>query len=276
MNKNLLIAIFCGIIVFLPGLTYAATLSLSPSSGSYSLGQIFTVNILLNTQSAAIDGVDIMYLNYNPAYLEVQDENPGTSGIQILAGSLMPMTLANSADVSTGKITFSQITAGGTTFSNNTGQTLAVIRFKVLQTSATSVNFNFTLGSTSDCNVASSGNDILTSVINANYGQGAPLPSSTPTPTLTPTTTPKPKATLTPTPSFIITPTPISPAAASEGEASLAPEEREPTLSPTPVVSQPIISWIKNFSPDIFQIIIIIFIIIVIIAIIFISLQKSE
>jgi len=190
MKKFIFITIlfsFLGLVNF----ANAATLSLSPSSGSYSLGQIFTVKILLNTIGKKIDGVDIFSLNYDPAYLEVQDENSGTSGIQILPGSLMPMTLANSVDISTGKIIFSQITAGGTTFSNNTGQTLTTIRFKVLKESDTSVYFDFIENGTTETNIASGGLDILSTVTNGNYGPTAtPLEPSKPSPAPSPTPTP--------------------------------------------------------------------------------------
>src|SRR3989338_10409631 len=61
----------------------SATLSLSSASGSYSTGDIFSVNILLNTGGIAIQGVDVAYLNYNPALLEVQDDDGAVSGVQI-------------------------------------------------------------------------------------------------------------------------------------------------------------------------------------------------
>ncbi len=117
--------------------------------------------------------MDIRYLNYNPAYLEVPDDNSSSAGVQITAGSLMPMTQANSADATNGRITFSQITAGGTTYTSSGAQTLATIHFKVLQAGVVPVTFDFTSGKTSDCNVAASGADVLTSVVNGNFGTGA-------------------------------------------------------------------------------------------------------
>ena len=87
--KNLIFAIiFSFLALVVATKTQAATLSLSPASGNYSVGNIFTVNILLNTQGQAIDGVDIRYLNYSPTYLEVQDENTSQAGVQIGAGAL--------------------------------------------------------------------------------------------------------------------------------------------------------------------------------------------
>ena len=61
---------------------------------------------MIDTQGQPADGVDIRYLNYNPALLEIQDEDLTQTGIQISPGSLMPSTVANIVDASTGKISF--------------------------------------------------------------------------------------------------------------------------------------------------------------------------
>lgn len=165
--RNVLISVF---VVFAGVQTaYAATFSLSPSSGTFTVGDTITVNIMLNTVGAPIDGVDIRYLNYNPTLFQLLDENTGVSGIQILSGSLMPNTVANSADTTLGRISFSQVTSGGSTFSNAANQILAAARFKVLSAGTGAVTFDFTLGSTIDANVSSSGSDVLTAVTNGSY-----------------------------------------------------------------------------------------------------------
>ncbi len=172
--KKLIVLILAIIpILFFAKTTAASTLSLLPSSGSYSTGQIFTVNILLNTQGQAVDGVDIRYLNYNPSQLEVQDDNISLTGIQITPGSLLTNTVANSVDAINGRISFSQVATGGSSFTNNINQTLANVRFRVLGTFiGSSVSFSFISSSTSDTNVASAGSDVLTSVTNASYDSG--------------------------------------------------------------------------------------------------------
>ncbi len=147
----------------------AATLSLSPSSGNNSVGSIFTVTILLNTQSQAVDGVDIRYLNYSPTLLEVQDDNTSLAGVQILAGTLFGNTVAHSVATANGRISFSQVAVGGSTYSNSANATLATVRFRVLTTGTALVTFNFALGSTADTNVAAGGSDVLTSVTNGSY-----------------------------------------------------------------------------------------------------------
>jgi len=162
---SLSIFIFFGVATF----ANAATLSLSPSSGSHTVGDIFSVDILLNTQGVAIDGVDINSLNYNPLQLEVQDEDTLTAGIQINPGTLMPITQPNTVDPVVGKITTAQVVSGGTTFSNTIDQVFATVRFKVLQFGTANVTFDFTLGDTTDTNIASRGSDILSSVTNGGY-----------------------------------------------------------------------------------------------------------
>ncbi len=193
--KKITTIIVCFFALFFAAISAeAATLTLSPSSGNYSVGQTFSVDILLDTQGAAVDGIDIVYLNYNPTYLEVADDNASQSGIQITPGALMPMTLANTVNATNGKITFSQITAGGTTFTSSGAQVLATVHFKVLQAINTQVYFDFVVNGTADTNVASIGKDVLTTVTNGNYGPGA----QTPAPTLPTSPAPAPAAPITP------------------------------------------------------------------------------
>ena len=80
MKKIILIV---SVLFFTPFLVGAATLSLSPSGGGYNVGDIISVNILLDTQGAPVQGADIRYLNYNPALLETQDEDAVVAGVQI-------------------------------------------------------------------------------------------------------------------------------------------------------------------------------------------------
>ncbi len=165
----------CSVFLMVAGLllgahaAQAATLSLSPASGPFTVGQTITVSVLLDTKNVPIDGVDIRYLNYNPALLSVQDDDASVAGVQITPGTLMPQTLANSVDTVNGKITFSQVVNTGTTYTNASGQTLATIHFTVLAPGTGTATFNFTSGNTTDTNVGSSGTDVLTSVANGSY-----------------------------------------------------------------------------------------------------------
>ena len=145
----------------------AATLSVSPQNGQYNIGEIFNINIILDTQGANTYGVGIRYLNYDPSLLEVQDVNP-SPGIQILPGSLYSRTQVNSVNSTQGKIEFVQLTSDGEVY-NGQG-VLATVTFKVISPGEASVYFDFSPSSTVDSNVADGeGNDILTNVINGQY-----------------------------------------------------------------------------------------------------------
>src|SRR3989344_1743774 len=162
MKKAILIAST----LLVPSIASAATLSLSPSSQSVNVGDTFTISINLDTQGASIDGVDIRYLNYNPALLQAQQVTPGT---------LMPSTLANSINASVGRVAFSQVVAGGSQYKGSGG--LATITFKAVASGNASVTFNHTALNTTDSNVASNGSDILTAVVNGSYTVNTPSSS---------------------------------------------------------------------------------------------------
>lgn len=103
----------------------------------YEAGDIFAVDILLNTEGIDVIGVDVMDLDYPTNLLEVQDEDPGTPGVQITFGTLLSTTMFPQGDPSkvvdpiNGKITFSQIAFIGTPSFTGSG-TFATIRFKAL------------------------------------------------------------------------------------------------------------------------------------------------
>jgi len=156
----------------------AATLSLSPATGTYSINETFTVSLNLDTLGVAIDGVDILYLNYNTSLLEVQDSDSGTAGVQIGSGSVLSQVTINTVDTSTGKITFSKVSGGGTTYTGS--GVLATINFKALASGTANLSFDFTSGSTIDTNIASAGTDLLTAVTGASYGIGGATPSTPP------------------------------------------------------------------------------------------------
>jgi len=158
-----------GVLFVVPTIASAAIMSVSPSSGSAAVGSTFTIQIQVNTQGGAADGVDVRYVNFNPSLLQVIDENTLISGVQVSPGTLMANTPTNSVDNIAGRISFSQVPAGGTTFTNNSAQTLATVRFNVIAAGAAALTFNFTSGSTADCNIATGGSDLLTSVTNGTY-----------------------------------------------------------------------------------------------------------
>ncbi len=159
------VAIFASLFSY--GLANAASLKLSPQSGDYNIGDVFDVRIIADTGGADVDGIDIHYLRFDHNKLEVVDSDPNLQGVQIKAGSLLPTTVVNLADNTSGRIDFSQISLGGDSFSGS--GILATIKFKVLTDGAANVNFDFSLGETSDCNIAAGGADILSSVKGAAF-----------------------------------------------------------------------------------------------------------
>jgi hypothetical protein len=143
------------------------SLSLSPTTLSVGNSQNFTVTILVDTATSAIDGVDILSLHYNPAVLQIVDDDVNQAGVQITAGTLLPITVINSADNTAGTVKFSQASSGGSHFTGS--GTLATIHFRSIAGGTSPVTFDFTAGSTVDTNMAFQGVDLLSSVTNASF-----------------------------------------------------------------------------------------------------------
>lgn len=163
-------AIFLGVFAVAPAFAQAATLSLSPASGTHAAGATFEVKIQLDTTGTATSGTDA-YLTFDPTVLQVVDANTSATGVQILPGTLYTQTSYNDVQNGEGKISFSGSKSGGSPGYTGSG-TLATITFQATkEASSTPVNFNFTSGSTTDSNVISSADssDVLTAVTNAAY-----------------------------------------------------------------------------------------------------------
>jgi hypothetical protein len=147
----------------------AATFSLSPAVGSYSVGDTFTVTIMLDTEGESVDGVDINALNYNPKVLDVVDALPEFEGTQIAPGALMQATVLNSINEESGRIMFSQVTGADVTYTSTSPQPLATVTFKARTQGNAMLVFNYRNGDTTDANVAAVGADVLRGVINGRY-----------------------------------------------------------------------------------------------------------
>ncbi len=157
----------------------AATLVLSPAAATIAVGQTQAVNILLDTQGAATDGVDVYSLHFNPSIVQVVDDNSSVSGVQITPGSLLTNTIVNNANNPSGTIQFSQASSGGTSYTG--AGTLATIHFKAIANGSSNISLDFTPGKTSDSNVASIGVDKLSSVGNAMITVGTNTNTQSPT-----------------------------------------------------------------------------------------------
>jgi len=143
-----------------------ATLSLSPYSGSYKVGENFSVDILLDTQSAVVEKAEVK-LKYDPQVLEVIDSDSALPGIQIKPGTIFPIYLSNSVkDDLISLVGFSS----GAGFSGS-GK-FAFINFKPRKaTLETKMSFVFEPGSFSDSNILErfSEKDILTTVSESKF-----------------------------------------------------------------------------------------------------------
>lgn len=73
------IALLLGLAVWLlPGVSHAATLSLSPSTGVYTAGQTFTTRVLVNTAGSAINAAEAT-IRFNPNELAVVSVTRGST-----------------------------------------------------------------------------------------------------------------------------------------------------------------------------------------------------
>ena len=146
----------------------AATLSLSPSSGTFNRGCAFKLNVNVDTAGAQTDGTDAV-IRFDPTRV---------LATQITAGTIYNDYPGTNID-STGKITISGLASVSSPFSG-TG-TLAAIDFNVPSTAptgATAVTFEFDPNDpakTTDSNVVERNTvrDVLTAVTNGNYTIGA-------------------------------------------------------------------------------------------------------
>lgn len=142
-----------------------AQISLDPQMKSVMVGEKFSIDIILDTASEPVDGVDIYSLHYDPSLLRVADDNTSVSGVQIKAGSLMALNAANIVDSKTGTIKFSQVASGG---SNYKGKgVLATVNFTAISQGTAYLKFDFQKGSTIDTNTAFKGKDQLARVVDA-------------------------------------------------------------------------------------------------------------
>jgi len=148
-----------------------ASLIISPKSGTYKVGAVFSADIVLDTGGQAVEGTDLRYIRFDPQVLEVQDADAdGANGVQITPkATALTVVGQNQVDPVAGTILLSlAVPEGSTGFTGS--ETIATISFKALKEAATSeVKFDFTLGDLADTNVTSLGSDILGSAVSANY-----------------------------------------------------------------------------------------------------------
>lgn len=155
-----------------------AILSLNPATSTTTLSDTFNAEIIVNTGGAAVDDVDIFYLHFDPAVLQVQDSDPSQAGVQIAKGTIFGTYTGMNVDNTNGTISVSGLDIGGLGY-NGTG-VFATVTFKSISVATTNVTFDFTSGSGTDSNIVEHGTalDILTSVSSGVYTISNSTPSS--------------------------------------------------------------------------------------------------
>lgn len=145
----------------------SAALVLDPQIKSVTVGEDLAINIILDTASSNVDGVDIYSLHYDPTILRVVDDVPSQAGVQIKPGIIMALNAANSVDAKIGAIKFGQVSAGGSSYHGR--GVLATIHFKAISSGTAYLKFDFSRGSTVDSNAAFRGKDQLGKVVDGIY-----------------------------------------------------------------------------------------------------------
>lgn len=148
---------------------YGATLSLSPSQGSFNPGCDFSIDANLDTGGFDTDGTDVVLI-FNPAVFE---------GISAQNGSLYPNYPAVSIDNTNGKIRYSGLASPSSPF-NGAGK-FATFNFKVkpnAQTGNATISFDFDPNNpskTTDSNVIETATiqERLSSVVNGGFQIGS-------------------------------------------------------------------------------------------------------
>lgn len=167
--KLRIFVIFLSLVIFNPSVVEAATLSLSPSTGTFNKGCQVVLEVKLDTQGEQTDATDAIVLYDQSKF----------SASSITSGSIYADYPGNNIDETTGKVTISGLASVSSAFS---GQgTLATINFTVKDTAgvgATIVRFDFDPNDktkTTDSNVVQRGTvaEILSSVVNGNYTIGS-------------------------------------------------------------------------------------------------------
>lgn len=139
----------------------SGSLTLSPASGDYSFSstQTFPVGIIVDSAGKSVDGVDVI-LNFDPRMVQV-------IGSAIAPTGMFEKVVQNSVDNKSGQVKFSALTFSP---KPETG-ILATFQIKPLTAGVANFNFDFTLGKTTDSNIAehATARDILGKVGNGSY-----------------------------------------------------------------------------------------------------------
>lgn len=220
----------------------ATVLSVSPATVEKTVGDIFNINIQIDTGDNQVVGADL-YLSFNSLVLEALTITPGGFFDS-------PQELTKNIDNQTGKIVYS---LGSFTPKQGLG-ILASISFKAKSEGTSSLAFD------SGTSVAGIGEtealqNTIPGSITVVVAEATPTPTPTPTPTSppgTPTPTPTSPPGTTPTPTSEPTPTPTSGTGGPGPTSTPTPTPTtvvRTTLTPTPTTSPEELPEAGNITP---------------------------
>jgi hypothetical protein len=182
----------------------ATSLSISPTTLTKAPGASFTFNVLANTGTNQVTGVDLI-INYNPSNVQVDTISKGS------AISIFDTEIRKNIDATTGQIAYSAFTLDKTKAVTGNGLTVLTVNGKV-KPGATAGTYNFSFGSGTGIAGLTEGQNLLTgSTPGVLTVTGSPA-GPTASPTIAPLVgqSPTPKASATPTGSGLKTQTPTT------------------------------------------------------------------
>ncbi len=172
MKKSLFTLSLVGAIFTFSGIffgTDAAKFHFNPSNGLFGQTCISNVNVDIDSEGSSSNAAEVI-INYNPSEIEIIDQDPNITGIQVRGGNAYQNYIYNIVDTTNGRITLA-----GASFNSflQSRRVFATIQFRSLASIATT---NFTIqysgfGVTNDSNIADSTTnlDLLDGVTNATY-----------------------------------------------------------------------------------------------------------
>lgn len=146
-----------------PELAGEVSLSLISPKNNYQVGELVLVDVLLDSGSELVDGVDII-LQYNPASLQLKAKN---AAVFDKTGSVFGTLTTAQIDEKEGRLAISGLSVPPQGHFQGRGKVFS-LEFEAKKSGQTEVSFVFEPGLTSDSNVSSfsRAEDVLTKVIN--------------------------------------------------------------------------------------------------------------
>lgn len=145
----------------------AASLSFTPSSTAFKQGCSSRIDVMLDTQGVSTNAADVIVL-FNPAELDIEDQNGSIPGVQVKAGSVYEVYAGNVVDNAQGKILVTAFSVIGN-FNGSGNYASIFLKSKPGVTSST-LQFQYVPGQSTDSNVADLfASDVLSSVNTGTY-----------------------------------------------------------------------------------------------------------